>query len=105
MPHLHRGVLFLVEVEVSCHKLPPILALAVPTGCWHREALAFCAHTTCMLTVGQLGGGQGEEKSLPAVRRSWVTSCSGTSLSAQGPQAELYPCLLMAAHLCTSRGF
>lgn len=33
-------VLFLMDVQVSCHKLAPILALAVPTGCWQREALA-----------------------------------------------------------------
>lgn len=69
-----------MEVQVSCHELPPILALAVPTGSWHREVLAFNAQTTCMLTMGQLGAQQGEEMSLPAVRRSWVTSCSGTSL-------------------------
>lgn len=85
---MHGGVLILVEVQVSCHKLPPTLALAVPTGSWHREVLAFYAHTTCALTMGQLGAQWGEEKSSPAGKMSWVASCSDMSLSAQGPQAE-----------------
>lgn len=40
MPRLYGGVLILAEMKVSCHKLPPILAVAVPTGCRREKAIA-----------------------------------------------------------------